>query len=103
MEDKCEQCGVEFETAAHALWECIMLDEIWEAIPGFEDRRLHDISNIRGLTSLAHEKRKNLDLMAMVMWTIWYRRNQLQVSLNDSLKAQVLQQASQALATFQQS
>ena len=41
--------------------------------------------------------------MAMVMWTIWHRRNQLRVSINDSPKAQVLQRASQALATFQQS
>ena len=37
--DKCEQCGVESETTAHALWECTTLDEIWDTIPGFEDRR----------------------------------------------------------------
>ena len=28
IEDKCEQCGVESETTAHALWECTTLDEI---------------------------------------------------------------------------
>ncbi|KAK9984201.1 hypothetical protein SO802_033726 [Lithocarpus litseifolius] len=32
-EDKCEQCGVESETVIHAVWECAMLDEIWEAVP----------------------------------------------------------------------
>ncbi|XP_023876184.1 uncharacterized protein LOC111988631 [Quercus suber] len=41
--------------------------------------------------------------MAMVLWTIWYRRNQLRVSSNDFPKSQVLQQAIQSLATFQQS
>ncbi|XP_030925006.1 uncharacterized protein LOC115952053 [Quercus lobata] len=41
--------------------------------------------------------------MAMVMWTIWHRRNQLRVSSNVFPKAQVLQQAIQALAMFQQS
>ncbi|XP_075645797.1 uncharacterized protein LOC142616950 [Castanea sativa] len=41
--------------------------------------------------------------MAMVMWTIWHRRNQIRVSTNDFPKAQVLQQASQTLTTFQQS
>ena len=103
MEDKCEQCGVELEMATHALWECAMLDEIWEAISGFKDQRQHDISNVRDLIRLAHEKKKNLDLMAMVMWMIWHQRNQLRVSTNDFPKAQVHQQALQVLITFQQS
>ncbi|KAL0000424.1 hypothetical protein SO802_014205 [Lithocarpus litseifolius] len=36
-EDRCEQCGVESETTAHALWNCSTLDKIWESTPGFED------------------------------------------------------------------
>ena len=73
MEDKCEQCGVESETAIHALWECAMLDEIWEVVLGFEDRRQYTISNTRDLNNVLHEKRKNLELMAMVIWTIWHQ------------------------------
>ena len=91
---------MESEIATHALWECTTLDEIWEAIPGFEDRRQLDASNIKDLINLVHEKRKNLDLMAIVMWMIWHRRNQFRVSTSVFPKAQVLQQASQALATF---
>ncbi|KAK7820122.1 hypothetical protein CFP56_039219 [Quercus suber] len=72
MEDKCEQCGLESETAIHAVWECAMLDEIWEVVPGFEDQRQYAISNTRNLISVLQKKRKNLELMAMVMWTIWY-------------------------------
>ena len=75
LEDKCEQCGVESKTVIHALWECAMLDEIWEAVLGFEDRRQYTISNTRDLNNVLHEKRKNLELMAMVMLTIWHRRN----------------------------
>ena len=41
--------------------------------------------------------------MAMVMWMIWHQRNQLRVSSNVFPKAQVLQQATLSLATFQQS
>ena len=103
LEDKCEQCGVESETAIHALWECVMLDEIWEVVLGFEDQRQYTISNTRDLNNVLHKKRKNLELMAMVMWTIWHWWNQLRVSSNFFPKAQVLQQATQALATFQQS
>ena len=36
IEDKCEQCGVESETTAHALWECPTLDEIWQNIPALK-------------------------------------------------------------------
>ena len=35
-EDRCEQCGVESETATHALWNCSTLDEIWDSTPGFK-------------------------------------------------------------------
>ena len=87
MEDKCEHCGMESEMAFHAVWECAMLDEIWEAVPGFEDRRHYEISSTKDLISVFHEKRKNLELMTMVMWTIWYQRNQLRVSSNDFPKS----------------
>ncbi|KAK9998542.1 hypothetical protein SO802_018145 [Lithocarpus litseifolius] len=85
-EDRCEQCGVESETTAHALWNCSTSDEIWESTPGFKDRSQLGASSIMDLINLTHEKRKNVDLLAMVMWTIWHRRNQLR-----------------ALATYQQS
>ena len=102
-EDKCEQCGLESETVAHALWNYSTLDKIWESTLGFKDQSQLGASNITDLINLTYEKRKNVDLMAMVMWTIWHRRNQLQVSSNVFPKTQVLQQASQVLTTFQQS
>ena len=40
--------------------------------------------------------------MAMVMWMIWHQRNQLRVTTSTFPKAQIFQQASNALATFQQ-
>ena len=90
MEDKCEHCGVESKTALHAVWECAMLEEIQEAVPGFEDQTQYAISSTNDLISGLHEKRKNLELMTMVMWTIWYRCNQLRVSSNDFPRSQVL-------------
>ena len=68
-EDRCEQGGVESETAAHALWNWnySTLDKIWESTPGFEDRSQLGASNLTNLINLTHEKRKNVDLLAMVM------------------------------------
>ena len=72
-------------------------------IPGFEDRGQFNVSNIKELINLTHEKRKDVDLMAMVMWTIWHRWNQLRINTSVFPKAQVFQQASQTLVTFQHS
>jgi len=69
-EDRYEQCRVESEIATHALWTCPMLNEIWESISGFEDQSQLSASNLKDLINLIHEKRKNVDLLAMVKWTI---------------------------------
>jgi len=53
-EDKCEQCGVESETAVHALWTCPTLNEIWESTLGFEDRSQLGASNLKDLINLIH-------------------------------------------------
>ena len=72
-EDRCEQCGVEFEPVTHALWNCSTLDEIWDNTPSFEARRQLGASDISELINTAQEKRKNVELMATVIWTIWHR------------------------------
>ena len=66
-EDRCEQCGVESETATHALWYCSTLDEIWDSTPGFQARSQLGASNISELINTAPEKRKSVELMATVM------------------------------------
>ena len=53
---------MEFETAVHALWECAMLHEIWDAVLVFEDRRQYAISNTRDLISVFQEKKKKKKL-----------------------------------------
>ena len=74
-EDRCEQCGVESEIAAHALWNCSTLDEIWDNTPSFEDSNQLGVSNITELIKVTHERRMNMELMALVMWTIWHKCN----------------------------
>ena len=44
-----------------------------------------------------------MELMALVMWTVWHRWNQLRVNSNALPKAHVLQQAKQVLETFRKS
>lgn len=96
----CEQCHASPETVCHALWECPKIAEVWEAIQGFEFRQLHNFQSFKDLVVFVHGEGKNLELMAMVLWTVWHRRNQIRVGSRDFSVSQVILQAMQALTDF---
>ena len=101
--DVCEHCHSSPETICHALWECPKITEVWEAILGFEFRQLHNFPWFRDLVLFIQAEGKNLELLAMVLWTIWYRRNQLRVGSKDFPISQVVPQASHALSDISNS
>ena len=98
----CEHCHLSPETICHALWECPKITEVWEAILGFEFRQLHNFPWFRDLVLFIQAEGKNLELLTMVLWTIWYRRNQLRVGSKDFPISQVGPQASHALSDIKQ-
>ena len=99
-DDICEQCRSSSETIRHTLWGCLKIAEVWEALQGFKFQQLHNFTSFRDLVGFVHMEGKNLELMAMVMWTIWRRRNQFRMSSKDFLVSQVLPQATQAFSDF---
>ncbi|KAK9989426.1 hypothetical protein SO802_029665 [Lithocarpus litseifolius] len=102
MDDKCEHCLSAPETTYHALWECPKHSEVWEAFSGCEFRQVRSFSSIRELVDFGFSEDKNMELMVMVMWTFWYRRNQIRTRHLDFPASQVIPQASQALSDFKQ-
>ena len=98
----CEHCHLSPETICHALRECPKITEVWEAILGFEFRQLHNFPWFRDLVLFIQAGGKNLELLAMVLWTIWFRRNQLRVGSKDFRISQVVPQASHALSDIKQ-
>nr|POE92305.1 hypothetical protein CFP56_71991 [Quercus suber] len=88
------------ETICHALWECLKLVDVWDSIPDFTFRQLRSFPSFRDLVFFVHVEGKNHKLMAMIMWTLWYQRNQLRVGLKEFLISQVIPQASQSLSDF---
>ncbi|XP_075662751.1 uncharacterized protein LOC142632211 [Castanea sativa] len=80
--------------------KCPKIAEVWDDIQGFEFRQLLNFQSFKDLVAFVHTKVKNLELMAMVMWTVWHRRNQIKVSSQDFPASQVLPQAKQALTDF---
>ena len=88
------------ETICHALWECLKLVDVWDSIPNFAFHQLRSFPSFRDLVLFVHVEGKNHKLMAMIMWTLWYQRNQLRVGLKEFLISQVIPQVSQSLSDF---
>nr|POE89701.1 putative ribonuclease h protein [Quercus suber] len=102
MDDVCEHCRSAPETTCHALWECPKISKVWEAIPRCKFRQVRSFSSLREVLDFGFSENKNMELMAMVMWTLWYRRNQIRTRQLDFPAPQVLPQASQAWSDFKQ-
>nr|POE50556.1 putative ribonuclease h protein [Quercus suber] len=102
-EDTCEACKMEVEDIYHALWGCNQLAQLWGSIPSLSFRHVKTFSSIQEVLMFTYEERRNIELMASVMWTIWHRRNQIRTSAKDYPLSQVIHAASQALDTFHDS
>ena len=70
-DDVCEHCHSAPETTYHDLWECSKIFEVWEAMPGCEFRQVRSFSSFRELMDFGFSEDKNMELMVMVMWTLW--------------------------------
>ena len=65
--DICDHCNREPKSILHALWDCIELDQIWEALPEFDFHRSYCFSNISVLILYAQWGGKNLEKLAMLL------------------------------------
>ncbi|KAK7826170.1 hypothetical protein CFP56_032412, partial [Quercus suber] len=82
-EDVCELCKLETESVVHALWGCSQLTQVWGSIPSFSFRQTQAFSSIKEVLIYTHKERKNTELLASVMWSLWHRRNQVRTSSKD--------------------
>ena len=78
-----DHCNREPKSILHALWDCSELAQIWEALLEFDFHCCHYFSNISDLILYAQREGKNLEKLAMLLWTIWHRRNQIRVKNSD--------------------
>ncbi|XP_075665304.1 uncharacterized protein LOC142634963 [Castanea sativa] len=84
------------------IWGLSVPSKIWDSIPSLDFRQAKSFQSIRKVLTFTHEEQKNIELMAMVMWTIWHRRNQVRTLSKDYPLSHILHAASEALATFHQ-
>ncbi|XP_050241310.1 uncharacterized protein LOC126690232 [Quercus robur] len=65
-------------------------------------RQTRVFSSIQEVLMYTDKEKKNPELLALVMWTIWHRRNRVRTSLKEFPLAQVAPTSIQALEVFQQ-
>nr|POE60401.1 putative ribonuclease h protein [Quercus suber] len=80
----CQVCGLEQETALHALWGCPKLEMVWDLHFGPLRNDAKDCLNFLEVVQVCMEKGHPTELMAMITSQIWLRRNKLRI---DELKS----------------
>nr|POE68605.1 hypothetical protein CFP56_51073 [Quercus suber] len=82
-DDTCDHCNLSVETVLHALWKCSAILTVWDSIPELQFHHGRSFQTVSDLIIFAHEERKNVNLLAMILWSVWYRRNQLRTTNKD--------------------
>ena len=99
-DDKCEQCGQVEESVLHAIWECSKLSPIWDVIPDFACHQSRSFADTKDLLLYVSNAGSKVDLLVVIMWNIWYRRNQLRLNKDNPI-SQVLQTSQRCLLDYQ--
>ena len=99
-EDVYCHCNQAIEDVLHVLWDCPTLSPIWEADMMWLFRGTKKFSNFFELVSYTLEERKNSELLATLVWFIWYCRNLVWTNNKPFPISQVVPLASQTLQDF---
>ena len=101
-DDTCDHCKSNVENEFNALWECSALALVWNSVP---ELRLHHDQNAQTMSELiklTHDEGKDVNLLAMLLWTVWNRQNKLRTNNGDFPVSQVSTIAKQALTEYHQ-
>ena len=101
-EDTCDHCKSSAESEFHALWECSTLTSVWNSVPELRLHHDQNVHTVSELIKLIHDERKDVNLLAMILWIVWYRRNKLKTTNEDYPVNQVSTNAKQALTEYHQ-
>ena len=99
-EDVCCHCKLKAEDGYHALWDYSELSAIWETDVMWLFCKSKKFSNFFELARFVLEKDRQPELFASIMWTIWFRRNQLRTSNKPFPLSQIVPSAKQMLQEF---
>ena len=76
----CDRCNGALDNPLHALWSCFELDVVWIDTILWSLKHTHMFMDFKELLSWVIQQVKNLELFAMIAWSIWTQRNQVRLA-----------------------
>ena len=96
----CSFCTTQAEDVLHAIWSCPNVSQVWDEDPQWQSRRGSTHSSFSQLLSTVLESDCDTEMFAMIVWTLWFRRNKASFSPPGIPLEQVLQRAYDGLQEF---
>ena len=99
----CEICDGEVEDTIHALWDCLVLKEIWWEMDICKSNLSTRFTYFRDLlTGILNSQEPNqAEVFASVAWEIWRKRNALRVGVDSIPYPKIFREATERLHEFQ--
>lgn len=103
VDSTCTICQQHEETVAHVFWECPLASNVWGMVKGYLQKCNSETLNFYILARQMEEKlpKKDLELWAMVSWSIWNARNCFLFEKKQSMPSDILQGATNLLQEYQ--
>ena len=79
----CERCQTDVEDPLHTLWTCTKLDTVLADHVVWDFRNFIGFMDFKDLVSWIITEGKQLDLFAIMAWSVWNQRNRVQESAID--------------------
>ena len=79
-DSRCPQCHDYQEDVFHALWSCLSLSQVWDGDPQWNFKGHTSFRNFQQLLFHVFQSMCNAELFAMIVQTIWFKRNVIQVT-----------------------
>jgi hypothetical protein len=78
----CPSCYSDMETTLHVIWLCSTSQQVWQSVSWshklFRDK-YSDFQDLL-LNCVQHLSHSELQLFAMISWSLWYRRNSVRLN-----------------------
>ena len=99
----CTICQQQDETVAHVLWECPLARNVWAGVRGKLQKCNSEAPNFYTLARQMEEKlpKKDLEVWAMVSWSIWNARNRFHFEEKQSMPCDILHGVTTLLQEYQ--
>lgn len=85
----------------HALWFCQHIHTVWESVFGWIRKDYLALSSFSELVLLVRRQAKQMDLFAIVAWSIWCQRNKIRCNEQNLPLGKIMESSASLLTEFQ--